>query len=109
MSSQVAPSSPELKVCAFCQAGIHPNAKKCPWCLEWAVPVVQRGPTDGLAILGGLWMVVSVIGGIASVIAAAQAGSALYLAIGAAVVMQGLLLGLSARVLATLAPWRPEN
>lgn len=96
------PAEPMTDACPFCRLAVHPDAARCPHCTGWIDRPRLRGAAAALSAIGQLWIVVSVLAAIGlawSGLTAARGGAS-DLALAAAVLGQGLLVGTAAVVLA---------
>jgi predicted RNA-binding Zn-ribbon protein involved in translation (DUF1610 family) len=107
----------DTKTCHTCRSQIPARAQKCPACGEWVVEPLRSSASRALEAVGILWTALSVLGAGIMLVVVSGTGereSASVLAafgypIILALLMQGLLIGLGAIVLASLAPPRAAS
>ena len=93
--------------CQFCRTEIPARAAKCAACGEWTEGAADYSPlATGLRLVAFIWIVLSVAAGLLGVLLASDGSGTWGMVMSVAILLQGLLVGLSALVLADLASRR---
>ena len=91
--------------CPHCKSTLPRLATVCPACGRWAVPTQVTGAAAVLRVVGYAWIVLSLVGAVVFGMGDGPLGG---VTVGAALALQGLLVGLIAVVVAEHGPRQPE-